>query len=188
MDLWWDAVPQRCSRLSGALGVVLRDGHHLRALPLLAAAAPPAALLVGFIAGWRHPLATDLYTTSLFLMALGLLVGVMSAAVGFWLVLGYAAGDIILGVRGAAFSGSFASVGTTWAALLLTDAILALLIVLIPITARVLAGELAVRWLPGRGPIPGAAIAAVAAAALTFAWTQAALVLTRPFFSWHKLE
>src|SRR5207302_10929835 len=59
--------------------------------------------------------------------------------------------------------------------------------VLIPLTARVLADELVERYLPDKGRIPAALLGALAAAGLAFAWTQAALVLTRPFFAWHAL-
>lgn len=187
MDLWWTRIPERAARLTGALGIVLRDGHYLRAIPAAAAVAPPAAILLGFIAGWRHPLATDIYTTSLFLMAIALVIGTLSSAVGAWLVLGYAVGDIFLGVRDQAFGGPFLELGKTWVALLLSDAILAILIVLIPITARALADEAIARLMPGRGRLPAAALAALGAAAFAFAWTQAALVLTRPFFAWHSL-
>lgn len=188
MEFWWDRVPARGARLTGALGLVLRDGHYVRAFPVVAAFAPAVALLLGFIAGWRHPLATDLYTTSLFLMAVGLVVGTLSSALSTWLVLGYSVGDIFLGVRDTAFNASLASIGKTWAALLLSDAILAILIVLIPITARALADDVIARYLPGRGRLPAAGLAALAAAGLAFAWSQAALVLTRPFFAWHSLS
>jgi len=188
MDFWWTDAPARAARLTGAFGIVLRDGHYLRAITPVAAVAPAAAIAVGFIAGWRHPLATDVYTTSLFLMAIGLVVGTLSSAVGAWLLAGYAVGDIFLGVRDAAFNGAIGNLAKTWAALLLADAILAILIVLIPLTARVLADELAQRYLARAGRIPAALLAAVAAAGLAFAWTQAALVLTRPFFAWHSLS
>jgi hypothetical protein len=166
---------------------VLRDGHYLRAMPTLAAVAPPAAIFLGFIAGWRHPLATDVYTTSIFLMSLALLAGCLSSAVGTWLVVGYGIADIFLGVRATAYNGPIGNLAKTWAALLLADAILAILVVLIPLTARVLTDELVQRYLPRARRLPAALLGALAAAGLAFAWSQAALALTRPFFAWHSL-
>ncbi|MBV9525338.1 MAG: hypothetical protein JOZ46_05935 [Candidatus Dormibacteraeota bacterium] len=186
-DLWWGRVPGRAARLSSGLGTVFSDGAYLEAMPQVAALAPLLALLLGFIAGWRHPLAVDLFTTSVAVMVLALVVGTLSAAVGAWLVIGYAVGDIVLGLRDAVFLGGFTNSGKTWAALILCDIVFALLVVLIPLTARVLANEVGARWLAARGQAPVVAIAAVASGLLVFAWTQAALVLTRPYFTWHGL-
>ncbi|HYL70653.1 MAG TPA: hypothetical protein VEY89_05055, partial [Candidatus Dormibacteraeota bacterium] len=186
-DFWWGRVPARAGRLSSALGTVFTDGAYLEVSPVVAALAPLLALVVGFLVGWRHPLATDLFTTSVAVMVLALLVGTLSAAVGAWLVIGYAVGDVVLGVRDTVFLGTFTNSGKTWAALILCDLVFALLVVLIPLTARALAGEVGMRWFARSGPAPVVALTAVASALLVFAWTQAALVLTRPYFTWHAL-
>ena len=186
-DFWWGRVPLRMARVSGGLGVVFGDGGYLAAMPRVAALAPLLALFFGFIIGWRHPLATDLFASSVAFMALALLVGTLSAAVGAWLVIGYAVGDITIGVRDPAFLGTFTNAGKTWAALILCAFVLAMLVVLIPLTARALANEVAARWLAGRGFAAEAGVAIAAEVLLVFAWTQAALVLTRPYFTWHGL-
>lgn len=186
IELWWGVLPARAARLSGALGFVLRDGEYLEAVPPAAAYAPPVALLVGLPAGWLHPLAQDPFTTSPLLMALAVAVGTISAGVGAWLFVGYAVGELFA-ARGPAFGGSAASDVRTYTAILLCDIVFAMLVVIIPITARALAAEVSARWFPGRGDLPTHAIAVVAVAALAFAWAQGALVLTRPFFTWHGL-
>jgi hypothetical protein len=186
-EYWWGRVPRRMSRVSAGLGVVFGDGGYLEAIPPVAALAPVLALFFGFIIGWRHPLATDLFTSSVAFMVLALVVGTLSAAVGAWLVIGYAVGDIVIGVRDPAFLGAFTNAGKTWAALLLCAFVLAMLVVLIPLTARALANEASARWLAGRPFAAEAGVAALAEALLVFAWTQAALVLTRPYFTWHGL-
>jgi hypothetical protein len=186
-EFWWGRVPLRMARISAGLGVVFGDGGYLQAVPRAAGLAPLLALVLGFIIGWRHPLATDLFTSSVAFLVLALLVGTLSAAVGAWLVIGYAVGDITIGVRDPAFLGSFANSGKTWAALILCAFVLAILVVLIPLTARSLANEVAARWLAGRALAAEAGVALVAEALLVFAWTQAALVLTRPYFTWHGL-
>jgi hypothetical protein len=186
IELWWGVLPARAARLSGALGFVLRDGEYLEAVPPAAAFAPPVALLVGLLAGWLHPLAQDPFTTSPILMALALAAGTLSAGIGAWLFVGYAVGELFA-ARGAAFGGSAASDVKTYAAILLCDIVFAMLVVIIPITARALAAEASARWFPGRGDLPTHAIAVVALAALAFAWAEGALVLTRPFFTWHGL-
>ncbi len=166
---------------------MLRDGEYLEAVPPAAAYAPPAALLVGLLCGWLHPLAQDPFTTSPVLMALALAVGTLSAGVGSWLFGGYAMGELFA-ARGPVYGGDVASDVKTYAAILLCDIVFAMLVVIIPITARTLAAEVSARWFPKRGDLPTQAIAVVAVAALAFAWAQGALVLTRPFFSWHGLS
>jgi hypothetical protein len=186
IELWWGALPARAAHLSGALGFVLRDGEYLEAVPPAAAYAPPIALLVGLLSGWLHPLAQDPFTTSPVLMAFAVAVGVLSAGVGVWLFAGYAVGELFA-ARGPAFGGSAGGDVKTYAAILLCDIVFAMLVVIIPITARALAAEVSARWFPGRGDPPKEAIAVLAVAALAFAWAQGALVLTRPFFTWHGL-
>jgi hypothetical protein len=186
IELWWGGLPARVARLSGALGFVLRDGEYTEAVPPVAASAPPAAILVGLLAGWLHPLAQDPFTTSPLLMALAVAVGTLSAGIGAWLLAGYAVGELFA-ARGPGFGGSAAADVKTLAAMLLCDIVFAMLVVVIPITARALAAEVSSRWFPGRGDVATPAIAVVAVAALGFAWTQGAIVLTRPFFTWHGL-
>ncbi len=186
IELWWGDVPARAARLVGALGFVLRDGEYLEAVPPAAAYAPPVALLIGLLVGWLHPLAQDPFTTSPVLMALALAVGTLSAGIGAWLFAGYAVGELFA-ARGAPFGGGTTSDVKTYAALLLCDIVFAMLVVIIPITARALAAEVSARWFPKRGDLPTHAIAVGAVAALAFAWAQGALVLTRPFFTWHGL-
>jgi hypothetical protein len=186
-EFWWTRAPAFAGRITAALGIVMRDGAYIRAIPLLGAIAPPAAILIGFIFGWRHPLQSDLFTSSLLVMLLALLVGCLSAAVGAWFVLGYSIGDIFLGARGEAFLGPISNSWKTWVALLLADGIFAILVVLIPLTARFLAGEVYTRWFPDRARLLTIPTGAAGAALLVFAWSQSAIVLTRPYFSWHDL-
>jgi len=186
-EFWWTRVPAFAGRITPALGIVLRDGAYIRAIPVLSAAAPPAAILIGFIFGWRHPLQSDLFTSSLLLMLLGLLIGCLSAAVGVWFVLGYSIGDLVLGPRGEAFLGPISNSWKTYVALILAGGIFAILVVLIPLTARFLAGEVYTRWFPDRARLLTIPTGAAGAALLVFAWSQSAIVLTRPYFSWHDL-
>ncbi|MGA7988871.1 MAG: hypothetical protein WCB51_10790 [Candidatus Dormiibacterota bacterium] len=187
IELWWGDLPARAARLSGSLGFVLRDGEYLESVPPVAAYAPPIALLVGLLAGWLHPLAQEPFTTSVLLMACAVAVGTISAAVGTWLFAGYVVGDLFV-ARGPAFGGGVPDDLKTYAAILLCDIVFAMLVVIIPITARALSAEVTARWFPRRGDLPTHVIAVVAVAALAFAWAQGALVLTRPFFTWHGLS
>ena len=186
IELWWGDLPSRAARISGSLGFVLRDGEYLEAVPPAAAYAPPIALLIGLLAGWLHPFAQEPFTTSVLLMAVAVAVGTISAGVGSWLFIGYVVGDLFV-ARGPAFGGSAGDDVKTFAAILLCDIVFAMLVVIIPITARALSAEVTARWFPQRGDLPTQIIAVVAVAALAFAWAQGALVLTRPFFTWHGL-
>jgi hypothetical protein len=187
-DYWWNSAPAFAGRITPALGIILRDGAYLRAVPWVGASLPAAAVFFGFIIGWRHPLASDLFTTSLFIMLLGLLIGCFSAAVGVWFLLGYAFGDLFLATRDAAFNGAITNSYKTWVALILCDGIFAILVVVIPLTARLLAGEVFTRWFQDRARLLTIPVGAAAAALLAFAWSQSALVLTRPYFAWHGLS
>jgi hypothetical protein len=187
IELWWGDLPARAARLSSTLGFVLRDGEYLESLPPAAAYAPPVALLVGLLAGWLHPFGQEPFTTSPALMALALVVGTLSAGLGVWLFAGYVVGDLFV-ARGPAYGGSGANDLKTYAAILLCDIVFAMLVLIIPVTARALAAEVNARWFPQRGAFPAQAIAVIAVAALAFAWAQGALVLTRPFFTWHGLS
>ena len=186
-DLWWRQVPQRLARLSPAAAMVFRDGAYIERLPRLAALAPAAAILFGFVAGWRHLLEQDIYTTSSAFMAIALLIGILSAALGAWLIIGYSVGNLVLGARDAAFTGSFASLGKTWVALVLSDIVLVMMVVLIPLAARALARELVARAMPRAGAAATYALGGAVTAAMVYAWSQAAPVLTRPYFTWHGL-
>ncbi|MBV8195994.1 MAG: hypothetical protein JOY80_10780, partial [Candidatus Dormibacteraeota bacterium] len=77
------------------------------------------------------------------------------------------------------------NLGKTWAALILGDIVLVMLVVLVPITARALARELIARIRPGLGVASEFAIAGLVSALMAFAWAQAAPILTRPYFVWH---
>jgi hypothetical protein len=187
IELWWGDLPARAARLSGSLGFVLRDGEYLESVPPAAAYAPPIALLIGLLAGLVHPFAQEPFTTSTLLMGVAVAVGTISAGVGSWLFAGYVVGDLFVG-RGPAFGGSVANDLKTYAAILLCDIVFAMLVVIIPITARALSAEVTARWFPRRGELPTHVIAVVAVAGLAFAWVQGALVLTRPFFTWHGLS
>lgn len=182
---WWTAAPDATARVSRAAAAVLRDGRYLLAVPAVAAVAPLAALLGGLLIGWRHPLITDVLSTSVLFMALALVISGLSVGLGAWLMLGYALGDLLLAARSAPFTGSLPETGKTWAALLLTDAVLVVLVILLPLTARVLAAEMDERLWQGRRGIRPVALGAVTVAVLVYSWTQAALLLTRPYFTWH---
>jgi hypothetical protein len=187
IELWWSDLPARAARLSGSLGFVLRDGEYLESVPPVAAYAPPIALLIGVLAGLVHPFAQEPFTTSVLLMAVAVAAGTISAGIGSWLFVGYVVGDLFV-ARGPAFGGSVTNDVKTYAAILLCDIVFAMLVVIIPIIARALSAEVTARWFPQRGDLPTHVISVIAVAALAFAWAQGALVLTRPFFTWHGLS
>jgi len=120
-------------------------------------------------------------------MAIALVIGTLSAGLATWLVLGYAVGDLALAARDTAFTGVFTNLGKTWASLLLCDIVLAILVVLVPLTSRALSRELWNRVRPRAGVMERTALAAIVTALMVFAWSQAAPMLTRPYFTWHGL-
>ncbi|TMC46242.1 MAG: hypothetical protein E6J20_21295, partial [Chloroflexi bacterium] len=115
-----------------------------------------------------------------------ILLGTVAAGLGAWLLLGFAVGDLLLASRDAPFRGSSGDSLRTDAALLVCYVVLAMVVTLVPITARRLAGETVQRW--GRGHLGAiVSLTAIVEGLLVLTWTQAAVVLTRPFFHWHDL-
>jgi hypothetical protein len=185
-EAWWTRVPAAAGRVSAVLAVVLGDGAWIRRWPEVAAAAPPAALVAGLVLGWSHLDQGALYTTSLGVIGGMILLGTLAAGLGAWLLLGFAVGDLFLASRAAPFRGTSGDSLRTDAALLVCYVVLAMVVTLVPITARKLAAETVQRW--GHGH-PGATVSltAIVEGVLVLTWTQAAVVLTRPFFHWHDL-
>src|SRR5258708_30399199 len=170
--IWWTSVPGAAGRVSAAAAVVLGDGNWLRRGAGAGAAAPRAALAGGLALGGAHLDQGALYTTSLGVVGAMIVVGTIAAALGAWLLLGFAVGDLVLASRDAPFRGSTGETLRTDVALLVCYVVLALVVTLVPIAARRLAGETVQRW--GRGH-RGATITltAIVEGLLVLTWTQA---------------
>ncbi len=130
-EFWWSNAPVGLGRLSGTLGSAARDGSYLTAWPAIGAIAPPIVFVIGWYLGadrigYDWPNAVH-YLYSPATMLLLVMISGHGAALGLAAWLGFALGDLSLFVP---FASIFDGVA---AARLLADAVLALLVVTIPL-------------------------------------------------------
>ena len=197
--LWWGRLPAAVHRLSPPAALCLTDGTHLATWPPLAALGPPVALAAGLALGWSHPGFPLLWSQSVLFVAGVAAVGVLSAALGAWLVAGFAVGDFFLADHGwpaaipAAAPGVFGGQLPELLRLRLPLVIGYLLLLLVAARLPVFAKTLLANTVGGRSvpmasrPLAGAALLgahALVTNALVWAWVQAVPVLIRPRFTW----
>lgn len=190
-DLIWVSLPLRLRRFSGGLAVAGVDGLYIAARPALGAFAPIAAAGGGFLVGALHPGFEVVPTEALWLIVLIAVVGTLSGALGLYLTVGYAAGDLMLGEHPAwrfaddDVMGLLARYGSVAVLYLLV----AMLAVGVPVAAKSLAAEFMLPPTmprPLRGAVGLAAMVAITGL-LVFVWTQSAPLLVRPVFVWLDL-
>ena len=192
-SLWWGKLPRGADRLSPALFGVLSDGAYLTAWPLVAASAPVLAVVIGVALGAQRPESWVVPTASIVIMAILVIVGGLGAALGAWLVLGYAIGDFVLRSHPAP-AGHTAydlySLAHVRAPLLIAYAVLAGLVVLVPLASRRLSEPRALGVRPGTSNAAPIRIIAHAALAglLTIAWLTTAPMLLHPVFTWQAVQ
>lgn len=186
-DLWWRRSPRLAGKVSRLFPAVLTDGVYLCAWPAVAGWAPPLALLTGFLIGWLHFTPGETYTYSILILALLMAISSLGAALGAWSVLGYALGDFLLFPHARFFYGAFVdALFRVRAPLLITYVLLAVLLVVVPLTSQGFRRQLTAR-LPRASPLRtalGAIIQAVFQAALVLVWTHAVPTLIRPIYTW----
>ncbi|MEV4417450.1 hypothetical protein [Catellatospora sp. NPDC049609] len=188
-DAIWVGVPLTLRKLSAALATASVDGLYLASRPLIGLIAPPAMLFVGLVVGAFHPGFEHVFTEALWLLLLAAVVGAVSGALGSYLTLGFAVGDLFLGehpqwstYRTAGLLDLPAQLGSQ----LLTYLLFGMLAVGVPLAAKSFAAEFmlpasvprAVRALVGLGAL------VVISGLLVWVWTQSAPLLVRPVFVW----
>jgi|GEM_PF-6216543 len=203
----WLSLPVRISRRSVSLAGALLDGMYLSAWPLVGAFVLPIVFWLGLRLGWGQAVAGTLYIYSLGTMAVLVLVSQHSAATGFALWCGYALSDLFYVTPALpAWASSAKSFMPALASRALADMVLGILLVLIPVVARVLtrsgtahviaavvrarASNPAARApggsLMSRDERLGLAVGMHAAMEflLVYLWAQAAALLLQPFYVW----
>jgi len=200
-DFWWIRIPVWAARrIPKPFGLVLTDGVYLSAWPLLAAVAPPLALLLGLCFGWLRFAPGDTFTWSITVMALMLVVSSFGAALGAWLWLGYVIGDFFLFKHPVSQFNHTSNVSAfnrtllgeilhVRVPLLQTYILLAVLLVLIPQLSSRLQGRITARWRqqPRQARMKIAVVVtALLQGLLVYVWTQAVPILTRPLYIWSQ--
>src|ERR1700686_3182319 len=130
-DSVWFRLPRRAGSISLTLSGVLTDGIYLSAWPLVGALILPLVFGIGLYLGWNQ--SGDVYIYSLVTMVFLVLVSQHGAAIGLWLWLGYALGDL--------FYATQTIEKLTWlmlASRALADALLTILLIVVPLATHAL--------------------------------------------------
>lgn len=192
LEIVWVRLPSALRRLGSLPALAANDGAGLAALPPLGALLPPLAFLLGLLCGTVRFATVWSFSESLGVMALFAFIAFFGGAgPGLWMWAGFALGDFFLYRHPAVSIGiwnpleGFVRTRGAW---LLLYVLLALLLVVFPLTASALRR---VTTLPtqvtGPGTVAaGALIYIVVAAILTYSWSQSVPILQRPIFTWHN--
>lgn len=195
IDFWWKRVPLAVNRFSRNAAMVFADGLYLSGWPWIGALAPLLAGLLGLLLGWLHPFGEDSYTFSIPAMALMVAISNLGIALGMWLWLGYAFGDLIIYATEVHYryaSGLFAPVEDLVRVripFLLSDLLLGILLILIPFISLRVTTETIARFRVPRALRLTAIlnIQACILAVLVYLWTQAVPTLIRPLYTWREV-
>lgn len=184
---YWVVVPRAIARLSRVAGVAGRDGMHLLVWPSFAAGAPVTAALLGIAAGLFRFGADAVFTESVVILALAVVLGFAGAQLGAWFVVAFGLADLLLhdhAVPG--YSGGVPDALRLWAALALTYVALASVAVVAPLLVQAVRVQFRPpeRLSPDGRIVAEVALAAVSAAVVIFVVLQSLPLLVRPVFTW----
>lgn len=193
--LWWGRLPSGISRASPDAALAMTDGVHVTRWRAVGEAGPPLFFVLGLLLGWSHPGFPDFWSQSIPFMALVGAIGTISAALGVFLVAGFAVGDFLLAHPGSATvvhdaaPNVFAPNDHTLRLripLILGYCLLGLLAVRIPMLAKALTFQLPIRQTWTQRSRLAVALFGHAVVTLTMVWfwIQAVPVLIRPVFTW----
>ena len=194
--LWWVRLPRQASRLPGASGSLVADGHFLAAYPVLGATATPVAAGCGLGLGAVTIGYARSFSESLTLMLVAVFLGFLATQLGAAFMVGFVSGDFLIGqpkwifnsiaADGLLDDGVLAGLLRLRLPMLIGYLVLGLVVVLLPVLVRVL-----VAGLPGLYRLPNWLVFAVVAAlsaglayVAVLLWTGGAPVLVRPLYTW----
>ncbi len=188
-DFFWLTVPHRLRRVSTGAVYAVVDGAYTVSWPWLAAYGSLLSLIAGFIIGWWHLGFTVVFSESLLVMALALVIGVIGAHYGFLFVLGFAIGDLLLGGldRYSLYSaGPMSWVTRLFVPQFIEYALLALLAVSIPLMVKHLLASVPYPAKYARPVMVTCALVGHLAltVAAVYVWAQVVPILMRPLFTW----
>jgi hypothetical protein len=191
LEIVWVRLPGALRRLGSLPALAANDGAGLAAVPPLGAILPPLAFLLGLLCGTVRFATVWSFSESLGVMALFAFVAFFGGAgPGLWMWAGFALGDFFLYRHPTIYVSAWNPLEgfvRTRGAWLLLYVLLALLLVVFPLTASALRR---VTTLPSQvaGPgvlIAGGVIYVVVAGVLAYSWSQSVPILQRPIFTWH---
>lgn len=202
-DLQWISGPRLLmSRWQGLRGIA-GDGHFVVVIPWLAAVLPASAAAFGLLAGLFRFGYDRVFTESVLLLAVLVLLGAFSSQLGVLAVVGFCLGDAVSSLGEAQGRAQFRSSSSVWFSgplgdgplgdllhhwlpLLITYLLLAAGVILLP-----RAGRAVVAGIGRRRRVPALPAWALVSALLvvvawlgTDAWVAGAPTLIRPVFTW----
>ena len=183
--LWSLTIPRLLAKRMPALADTFRDGAWTAVWPPVAAFAPVAGLVVGFLAPLVWPGLDYSYTESLAFMMLVIAGAILSGPVGVMLLAGYGVGSLLFGETFAnpfGYPNTLARLVTAWGGKLIVLALLAFPAMLLPPFARRMVWPLAGKAAPANRLAVHAALYAAVCGVLVYLWAQAMVVLVRPVF------
>lgn len=184
----WEAPSALAARRGHpALARALADGAWVRAWPPLAIVAPLLGLACGWYAATSRSIYEQVFTASMGLMVLLVVVAASGAFIGLLTMLAYAIGD--LATYDHSFDGALlhpdglAHIAYVIVPLLTTYVLLALLTVNIPLVAATVRRAVQQRG----GAIAGVAAGVAAAFAVTWSWVAAAPHVLRSTYAYQSI-
>lgn len=188
---WWVQLPFRACRFSKKLPYTFLDGLYLAAWPTVAAWVPLLALMTGLVIGWWHLGFESVFSESLVMLMIAVIVGTSSANLGLLFIVGFSFGDFFLHhtswtqVGWRRNEGVFEHVIKVRIPLLIEYGLLYMLVVKIPMVTKALSAQLRVPFLPLKASFSvAAALYVVLTGVFVYYWTQTVPVLIRPVFTW----
>jgi hypothetical protein len=183
-SIWWLEGPVAAKTKSSWLSGVLADGAYLVAWPRLAALAPPLSIVIGLLLGAAHP--GHIFSCSLVMLIGMFAVANFSGALGLWMWTGYLLGDLVHPnyiFRGTSFAGHMIYF---YIPLVLVNLLLAGLLVIAPITTKMLRTRTAaeLRFAFFRSRLSTFVLQIVIQATLVGVWTQTIANLAQPAYMW----
>lgn len=184
--LVWYRLPLLAGRLARAWAAALADGAYLVAFPAPAAVLPAAALALGLLAGRFRFGAEQVFTESVVILVLAILLGFLGSALGALFAAGYALADFFLYQRPALGGDGIVAALQLRGALPLTYAGLCVVAIGAPLLVQLVRAQLPLQRV--RGPdarvVLDAFLAAVLAGGMVFVALQSLPLLVRPLFTW----
>jgi hypothetical protein len=184
--IWWAGLPRLFRRAAITPAAALTDGLYITLAPPAAAFLPPSVFGLGLLFGWLHPGFQNVFSESLPFLIVAVLIGILSANLGAMFLIGFAIGDYFLFYPGWMFEKHLFSVILYRFAFVIEYALLATLLVQIPLLTKSLLGQC--YKILQLGQAVGVVFAVLGhillSMTLVFLWAQIVPVLIRPVFVW----
>lgn len=183
---WWVQLPLALGRVSKLLLTIMTDGLYLTVWPLWAAFLPIISFGLGLSAGWFRLGGPELFSQSIVILFLAIILGYVSTQLGFLFVLGYALVDFFIYDNPAARYTDLTTTIQIRVALLLLYLALLGLAVFVPLAVRLFRNQISSLF-SRSGDLTfifDLITGILSAGFLTFVYVQAIPMLVRPLYTW----